>query len=144
MASCPPESNIRVLMEYQSTIFQMVRTVLGDHSYITHRSHQCAFHHHQIDQPLDMLQALAMGLLTRIERRATNLIPHDFLRNLDWAPIQDLTHLIHSLKATAPEVPISANPDEPVRLQARQTCPYCTFCTDSISQPETSSHHASW
>jgi hypothetical protein len=60
------------------------------------------------------------------------LIPHDFLRNLDWAPIQDLTHLIHSLKATAPEVPISANPDEPVRLQARQTCPYCTFCTDSI------------
>ena len=115
--------NIRVLMEYRSLIFQMVRTVLGDHSYVTHRSHQCAFQHHQIEQPLDMFHALAMGLLTRIERRAFTMMPHDFLRNFDWTPIQDLTQLIQSLQATAPEVPISADPDEPVRLQARQTCP---------------------
>ena len=124
--------NIRVLMEFQGTIFQMVRTILNDHSYITHRSHQSAFQFHHIDQPLEMLQALAMGLLTRIQRRDIHMLPHDFLHQLDWQPLHDVLQLIRSLITAAPEVPISVNPEDPVRTQAGQQCPHCHFMTDSI------------
>lgn len=123
---------IPVLLEFQGTVYKMVRTVLQDHSYITHNTHQVAFQQHRIDQPLDMLRALAMGLLQRIQRRATILSPHDFLRHLDWTQLHDLLHLIHSMQAHAPEVPISASPDDPIRVQARQHCPHCQFATDSI------------
>ena len=123
---------IPVLLDFQGTVYRMVRVVLQDHSYITHTTHQAAFQQHRIDQPLDMLRALAMGLLQRIQRRATILSPHDFLCQLDWTQLQDLLHLIHSMQAHAPEVPISPCPDDPIRVQARQHCPHCPFVTDSI------------
>ena len=123
---------IPVLLDFQGTVYRMVRVVLQDHSYITHTTHQAAFQQHRIDQPLDMLRALAMGLLQRIQRRATILSPQDFLCQLDWTQLQDLLHLIHSMQAHAPEVPISPCPDDPIRVQARQHCPHCQFVTDSI------------
>ncbi|CAL1152943.1 unnamed protein product [Cladocopium goreaui] len=117
---------IPVLLDFQGTVYKMVRTVLQDHSYITHTTHQAAFQQHRIDPPLEMLRALAMGLLQRIQRRATILSPNDFLRHLDWNQLHDLLHLIHSMQVHAPEVPISASPDDPIRVQVPPMMPTST------------------
>ncbi|CAL1139392.1 unnamed protein product [Cladocopium goreaui] len=65
---------IPVLLDFQGTVYKMVRTVLQDHSYITHTTHQAAFQQHRIDPPLEMLRALAMGLLQRIQRHVSNVL----------------------------------------------------------------------
>ena len=119
---------IPVLFDFQGTIYKMVRIVLQDHSYITHNTHQAAFQQHQIDPPLEMLRALAMGLLQRIQRRATILSPNDFLRHLDWTQLHDLLHLIQSMQVHAPEVPISASPDDPIRVQGTSAVSILPVC----------------
>ncbi|CAL1163756.1 unnamed protein product [Cladocopium goreaui] len=44
-------------------------------------------------------------------------VAKDFLCQLDWTQLQDLLHLIHSMQAHTPEVPISPCPDDPIRVQ---------------------------
>ena len=136
----------QVLMEYQATVYQMVRSVLGDHAYVTHRTHQSAFRHHRIALPLDMLTALAMGLHRRLCRRAQLLHPMDFLHRQSWTHLDDLLQLIHCVQDTTVASAISVDPADPVALQARHQCTYCSFQTDSVANMRrhlTSIHHVS-
>ena len=79
-----------VLHEYQVTVYQMIRMILGDHPYATHHTHQQVFQLYGLAPPLDLLSTLAMGLLRRIHRREQLLQPDDFLRRLDWSHLHDV------------------------------------------------------
>ena len=123
----------QVLFEYQAIVYRMVRSVIGDHAFLTHRTHQMAFQHFRIASPLDMLRNLAMGLTRRLTRRDSLLQPNDFLHSQHWTHLNDILQLIHCVQANSVEPPISADPTEPISLQARQYCPCCSFSTDSLA-----------
>ena len=91
-----------VIHEYQVTVYQMIRKILGDHPYATHHSHQQVFNLYSLAPPLDLLSSLAMGLLRRLSRRDQLLQPHDFLCGLDWSHLHDILALIHCIRQTAP------------------------------------------
>lgn len=122
-----------VLHEYQITVYQMIRMILGDHPYATHHTHQQVFHLYSLAPPLELLSALAMGLLRRIHRRDQLLQPDDFLRRLDWSHLHDVLALIQCIRQTAPEVPIALDPAAPVQTQALHGCQYCSFATRCVA-----------
>ena len=122
-----------VIHEYQVTVYQMIRKILGDHPYATHHSHQQVFNLYSLAPPLDLLSSLAMGLLRRLSRRDQLLQPHDFLCGLDWSHLHDILALIHCIRQTAPEVPIALDPAAPVQIQAQHCCPYCNFTTQCVA-----------
>ena len=135
----------QVLHEFQATVYKMVRSIIGDQAFLTHRTHQMALQRFHVAQPLDMLCALAMGLSRRLSRRASLLHPNDFLHRQSWTHLQDIIQLINCVQATSIEPPISADPEERLILQARQFCPYCQFSTTSIANMRrhlTMHHHA--
>lgn len=124
---------VPILHEFQVTIYQMIRMILGDHSYVTHRTHQQVLHKYKLDPPLDLLSNLAMGLLRRFSRRELLLQPQDFLHHLDWRQLHDVLVLINCIRANAPEVPIDLDPAAPVQTKALQRCLLCPFVTNSVA-----------
>ena len=69
---------VQVLHEYQTTVYQMVRMVLGDHSYKTGHTHQQVLGNHRLPPPLDLLRPMVSGLWQRMQRRQLLLPSHDF------------------------------------------------------------------
>lgn len=122
-----------ILHDFQATIYRMVRIILGDHSYSTHRSHQQVFRQYHLDHPLDMLSALVASLQQRLQRRADDLSPMDFLHHVDWTSLPGISRLIACIRASDVEVPISRQPSAPVRTQALLTCATCEFVTTSVA-----------
>ena len=94
-------STSQVLFEYQAIVYRMVRSVIGDHAFLTHRTHQMAFQHFRIASPLDMLRNLAMGLTRRLTRRDSLLQPNDFLHSQHWTHLNDILQLIHCVQANS-------------------------------------------
>ena len=123
---------VSILHDFQTVVFRMIRTILGDHPYRTHRSHQQVFHQFQLDHPLDMLTALATALQQRLHRRAMDLPPSDFLHHIDWTSLNGTLQLIACIRASVVEVPISLDPSDTVLTQVTLTCDYCDFTTTSV------------
>ena len=73
-----------------------------------------------------------MGLLQRIQRRTTLLQSDDFLHRVPWSHLPAVIQLIHMIRANAPEVPVNVDASDPISLQARQQCPFCSFHTTSL------------
>ena len=122
----------KVLHEYQSVVFRMLRGVIGDHAYCTHHTHQQALQAFAIPEPLDLLLHLAMGLHQRLQRRLDMLTSNDFLHRLDWTHLQETMHLLQTVRQTTSQVPIAVDPTDPLRTQAIHVCPVCEFKTTSI------------
>ena len=122
--------NIKILHEYQSLIFRMLRIVIGDHAYVTHRTHAEAV---TLPHPFDLLRRLAMNLQLRLTQRSTHLRDGDILLSLDWSHLSDTVHLIHSVHQLCPQVPIDLDPHALVRTQAVFACPVCHIPTYSLA-----------
>jgi hypothetical protein len=60
---------VQTLQEYQTTVYQMLRILIGDHAYMTRHTHQQALQHHNLPQPLELLQHMAERLWNRLQRR---------------------------------------------------------------------------
>ena len=39
---------VQTLQEYQTTVYQMLRIIIGDHAYMTRHTHQQALQHHNL------------------------------------------------------------------------------------------------
>ena len=124
---------VAILHDFQKTTYRMIRIILGDHPYRTHSTHMQVFTRHQLDHPLDMLGALAMNMMQRLQRRASVLLPTDFLHRVHWQSLPNTLHLIQCIRASVVEVPISPDAADPVQTQAELTCPHCPFTTVSIA-----------
>eukprot|EP00435_Cladocopium_sp_Y103_P012108 s4193_g3.t1 len=95
---------VKLLHDFQSTLFRMLRILLGDHAFVTHHTHQQALKFHNIADPLQLLLGSAMGLWHRLGRRTTMLHTTDFLRTVDWTHLPDLIRLIREFHTVQPEV----------------------------------------
>ena len=122
----------RSLQDLQTVVFQMIRTVLGDHSYCTHNTHQAVFHQHGLPLPLRMLRGVVDSANDRLVRRTQTLDPDDILRHVNWCHLQELAKLIDCVADRTPEVTITLNPMDPEPEQALQ-CPYCSFITHTVA-----------
>ena len=123
----------RTLHEYQSMVFRMIRTVIGDHSYMTHRTHQQAFHHFGIPELLVMLSRLATSLQNRLCKRSTFLHPTDLLHSLDWSHLTETMRLVSSSHQDSTQVTTAPDPGQLISTQARHTCRHCLFQTDPLA-----------
>ena len=122
----------QVIHDYQATVFRMLRLVLQDHAYITCHTHQQALAFHSIDHPLVLLERTAMGLWTRLLRRASTLPTHDFLYQVDWSHLPELIRLIRNMHADTVQVPVHPDVDATVTTQAPIRCSQCDFVTHTV------------
>ena len=123
---------LQTLQEYQTTVYQMNRMIIGDHSYKTGHTHQQAMQKHHQPLPLQLLWCMAEGLWQRIQRRNI-LLPHqDFLHYVSWNHLPEIQMLIHELQAASPEVPIVGDERTDPGPEVRHKCPQCSFETHTI------------
>lgn len=126
------QPTIKILQDYQHVVFRMLRIVIGDHAYLTHRTHQSALQHHGLPDPLTLLSQLASSLHHRLCQRCAQLHPDDVLLQLDWSHLTDTLHLIHEVQAAS--VQVAVDPDSAAILpQAVHACPCCAFVTYSLA-----------
>ena len=112
--------------------FQMLRKVLGDHAYITGRSHQQVLSDHHHAQPMEILFQLALQQWNRLQQRQHWILPDDFLHRVDWTHLQDTLQLIQTVATQSPEVPIGPSDADLQQMQVRYHCSQCDFSTHSI------------
>ena len=129
---CATNLTVRILTEFQQNVYQMMRTVLHDHSYHTKRTHQQVFAAHGIDQPLQLLAQHVARAWQRIQRRALALPATDFLHRVDWSHLPELLKLIHCVADSTVTTPIADDGSVPVQTQAIFQCDECEFQTASI------------
>ena len=129
---CATQVSVKILHEYQQTIYQMMRTVLHDHSYHTKTTHQRVFAKHGIDQPLHMLAHHVAQYWQRLQRRALTLPANDFLHRVDWTHLPEMLRLIRCVADSTVATPITMDAADPVQTQAVQMCPFCDFHTTSV------------
>ncbi|CAL1153362.1 unnamed protein product [Cladocopium goreaui] len=100
---------VQSLTDYQLTIFQMIRLLIGDHSYMTGNTHQRAIQNQSLPLPLQLLKHGAEKLWLRLQRRALQLDSTDFLQQVDWQHHHDTMRLIDQVHGSMPEVPIDGD-----------------------------------
>ena len=122
-------ATISTLQDFQTTIYQMIRLVLNDHSYRTGNTHMQVLANHGLPQPLELLQWTVGSLWQRIQRRQLVLAESDFLQHIQWPHLPELLHLICTLQEVTPDVPIR---DENTAPQVQYKCQYCSFVTHTI------------
>ena len=137
---------LQTLHQYQLTVYQMLRQVFGNHSYVTGHSHQQVLAVYGHAQPMEILFQLALKSWQRLQTRLSYLHADDFLHRVDWTHLQDTMHLIQTVSTGMPEVPIRPDEDEHQQPQVRYRCPHCMFVTHSIPnlrRHQTAVHHDS-
>lgn len=73
---CATNLTVKILTEYQRTVYTMMRQVLHDHSYHTKQTHQQVFAAHHLELPLQMLARHVSRTWSRLQFRGGLL---DFL-----------------------------------------------------------------
>ena len=129
---CATSVTVKILHEYQQTIYRMMRTVLHNHSYRTRETHQQVFQSVGLEQPLQLLANHVTTFWRRLQRRALAVHSTDFVHNVNWTHLPEMLKLIHCVAATAVEVPVASEASDPVQTQAQHHCPYCDFRTSNI------------
>eukprot|EP00435_Cladocopium_sp_Y103_P006689 s2221_g2.t1 len=124
---------VKILQEFQSTYYNMMRRVIGDHSYCTHHTHQQAFQQFALEAPLQHLMRVGMGLWRRLCQRASQLPSSDFLRQVNWSHILDAMQLIHTVQTASVEVPIQMDVTVDTTQQASFQCEFCSFATNTLA-----------
>ena len=129
---CATHINVKILHEYQQTVYQMMRTVLHDHAYRTHNSHQQVFHAHGLELPLQLLARHVARYWQRLQRRDLTLQPTDIVHRVDWSHLPEMLKLIQCVAESTIEAPLDFDASVPVQTQAMHRCPYCSFQSQSI------------
>eukprot|EP00435_Cladocopium_sp_Y103_P014102 s4865_g3.t1 len=124
---------VKVLQEFQSTYYHMMRIVIGDHAYCTHHTHQQAFHTLGIEQPLTHLLRVATQTWHRLCQRTTQLKSHDFLRRVDWTHLLDVMQLIRQVHIITHEAPMHPDVHADSSMQAMYRCQECDFVTHTLA-----------
>jgi len=110
----------------------MLRRIIHDHSFQTHRTNYNALARLNIPSPARLLHATTIGLLRTLHNRSTVLHAHDLALQLNWTHLTGLLQHFERLQAaTSSETPhllLEANWNTPLFQ-----CALCDFCTDNIS-----------
>ena len=113
-------------------LHSMIRRMLHDHSYVTHRTNSEALARHRIPTPLQLLHRSATSLLRTVTDRNEFMLPHDLTRTITWTHLPDLLHKLHQLQATGSLEPVLQPPLEAIGDTPFYQCSQCDFCTHDI------------
>ena len=117
----------------QTTMYQMLRQILGDHAYVTGHSHQTVLHQHNCAEPLHLLLTAALALQKSITQREPQLAHYDIVLALDWTPLQQAIQMLHDALTQGPAVPVVSDPHEVPNTLPVLHCPYCDFSTTNLA-----------
>ena len=110
----------------------MLRKIIHDHSYMTHRTNEMAFLRRKIPTPVSLLHGTAAGLLRTLESRQAQLFSHDLAHMIDWTHLPPLLDHLSQLQATA-SLETPALQQEAIWQLPFFQCAHCDFCTDDVS-----------
>ena len=110
----------------------MLRRIIHDHAFQTHRANQYALARLNISSPARLLHATTIGLLRTLQLRSTVLFDHDLALQLDWTHLPGLLQYFERMQAATslgtPHLSLEANWNTPLFQ-----CALCDFCTENIS-----------
>ena len=113
----------------QTTVYQMLRTVIGDHAYVTGHTHQQALARHQCAAPLQLFLDVVTTLKQSLTQRC-QLVPFDdIVHSLDWSQLDIIINLLHAEMLQGTQVLIDPDPCEVPTTMPWLTCPFCDFQT---------------
>lgn len=129
---CATHVNPKILHEYQTTVYMMMRTIIQDHSYCTHRTHQQVFTAHGLELPLQLFARHVAQYWQRLQRRDLALHSSDFMHRVDWSHLPEMQKLIQCVAESTMEAVIDRDASVPVQTQAVYNCTQCAFSTTSV------------
>ena len=113
----------------QKSMYAMLRQIIGDHAYITRRTHQQALSRFCIDLPLEQLRVAVASCHQSITQRTARLPSHDIVHTQRWTHFEPLIALIDDLIAQGRSVPIDSQITVEPETQSMLHCPHCNFQT---------------
>ena len=126
--------SIQNILHLQQVIMRMYRQILGDHSFLTHRSHKLFLQVNQLTHPLDLLTQSASGLQCTLSQRLNHLHPQDIVCGIDWTNVQALIDLIQTVKDHSAQVDLATALLQSSEVTPRVfRCDFCTFCSHSLA-----------
>ena len=121
------------LQKIQTRMYQMLRQVIGDHSYITRRTHQQVLHFHNCATPLRLLLQVLQAQLRSIAQRCSWVSSQDIVRRSQWETLESTERLLLSEIHRGTEVSVSHQfPEVPCAAQVL-CCHICQFTTDNMA-----------
>ena len=97
------QSGIRLAIMHMT---KMLRLILHDHPYITHRTHRQVFQHHSVPSPIALLHGTVTGLIESVTQRRSQLATHDLVLTLHWHHLTDIQQQLATLQASASVEPV--------------------------------------
>ena len=121
------------LHKLQTCMYQMLRTVIGDHAYVTRHTHQQVLQSHRCATPL---QLLLHGIRTQIQsvtQRREFLQSDDIVGATQWEALYSAELLVLSEFQRGTEVPVTTSPVEEPKTRQMHHCSLCDFGTDNMA-----------
>jgi hypothetical protein len=111
----------------------MLRRIIHDHSFLTHRTNESALKRADIPSPVRLLHGAAFGLLRTLFNRHEQLQSHDLALQLDWTHLSHLlVQLDHMQDASTLEIFQLSTQEATLHTPLFQ-CAKCDFCTEDVS-----------
>ena len=122
----------KCVQHLQAAMFQMLRNIIGDHAYLTRRTHQEALDFHQCATPLQLLLQSALTLVKSASQRHPNLAPNDVLQSLKWNHLEDAVHFIQDELRLGSQTHIDPDPLTTPDSRPAYACRHCDFVTREL------------
>ena len=121
------------LHKIQSLMYQMLRQTIGDHAYVTRRTHQEALYQVGCPTPLQLLLQVARTQIQSVTQRLSQVPQHDIIHQSVWQSLRQSEALILNELHQGPAVPVAPHHLEVPQTKPILQCAQCNFCTDNLS-----------
>ena len=121
------------LNKLQVTMYQMLRTIIGDHAYVTGNTHQQTLSQHRCATPLQLLLRAVQQQQRSVAQRSLSLDETDIVKSLQWTTLSASEQVILDAIHQGPAVPIHPDPAEVPDVTVWLQCPQCSFETNNTA-----------
>ena len=121
------------LNKLQVTMYQMLRTIIGDHAYVTGNTHQQTLSQHRCATPLQLLLRAVQQQQRSVAQRSLSLDETDIVKSLQWTTLSASEQVILDAIHQGPAVPIHPDPAEAPDVTVWLQCPQCSYETNNTA-----------
>eukprot|EP00438_Fugacium_kawagutii_P027892 Skav231438 [mRNA] locus=scaffold1847:209964:215732:- [translate_table: standard] len=102
-------------------LHRMLRFIIGDHAFVTGRTHEQALHRVGVPQPLSLLRTVAVRLQENHSHRCRKASLIDIVHHVDWSLLDQTIAFIDQIAVGPPPV-----------MPASFSCPFCSHVATSL------------
>ena len=131
------------ILKAQTVMLQMVRQIVGDHSYVTGHTHEFVLEEFGLLHPIALLIRSAEKLQQTLGLRLNQVTSSDVLLSTDWCCLQETIQMLHVALTLQTQVPLRQ-----LILQSEQRpvfpCPWCNqhfYSLPNLRRHQTVAHH---